>query len=112
MRQRLPIFFFFTLWLAVSVACVKQPNPVPETQAAAQNISGKIIYTGQIAADGCGYMLRTADNQELKPMNLSAAFQQDGLPVAVSYTINSEPFACGLLPVEFTQINIVSIEKR
>lgn len=112
MRQRLPIFFFFTLWLAISVACVKQPNPVPETQIAAQKISGKIVYTGPIAADGCGYLVRTNDNQDFKPMNLSAAFQQDGLPVTVSYTVSSEPFACGLLPTEFTQINIVSIEKR
>lgn len=112
MKQRLPSILFFILWLTVSVACVKQPNPVPETQITSQNIVGTIVYTGPIAADGCGYLIRTADNQEFKPMNLSNEFQQDGLAVLVNYTISSEPFACGLLPAEFTQINIVSIEKR
>lgn len=44
-----------------------------------------IMDTGDITADGCGYLLRLDDGREEKPQYLPSAFQHDGLEVYVKY---------------------------
>ncbi|EAY27644.1 hypothetical protein M23134_02891 [Microscilla marina ATCC 23134] len=95
----------------VLTACTKQPAPGPEDPLTNKTVVGKIINTGLVAADGCGYLVRTETGQELKPLNLSADFQQDGIDVVVTYRLNSEPFSCGLLPTILTAVTIVNITK-
>jgi hypothetical protein len=44
-----------------------------------------IMDTGDVTADGCGYLLRFDDGREEKPQYLPSAFQHNGLEVLVKY---------------------------
>ncbi|WP_299458809.1 hypothetical protein [uncultured Microscilla sp.] len=111
MKIQLSSITFFALWLTVLVACTKQPMPDPETPVSNKTVVGTIEYTGMVAADGCGYIIRTDDGQVLKPLNLSTNFQQHGTNVVVTYNLGSESFSCGLLPTILTTINIINIRR-
>lgn len=111
MQQKLPSIIFFTLFLIVSYACTKQPIPTPEDSLTQTSVTAQVINTGPVAADGCGYLIRTADNQDLKAVNLDAVFMQNKLKVSLTYTTSSKKFSCGLTGTEFPTIEIVSIAK-
>lgn len=110
--QQTPAIIFFALLLLVSYACTKDNTPGPETRLEILSTSGTIVYTGMLAADGCEYVFRTSDGQSLKPLNLSADFEQDGLPVTVQYNLSNEPYACGLSPNAMQTINVVKIDRQ
>ena len=44
-----------------------------------------ILDSGDITADGCGYLLRFEDGREEKPEHLPSAFRHNGLQVLVKY---------------------------
>ena len=112
MKTQLPAIIFFVMLLVVSYACTKDNTPGPETRLEIISTSETIVYTGMLAADGCEYVLRTNDGQSLKPLNLSADFEQDGLSVAVQYNLSNEPYSCGLSSNAMQTINVVKIDRQ
>jgi len=72
-----------------------------------------IVYSGPIAADGCGWLIRLNDSTEFSPVNLSADFQQDNLKVNINYAQLSTRIFCGMLAGNpgILQIKINNIQK-
>lgn len=110
MRQKLASL---VLLLTITSACnqgQKTTEQIPEEKKATPK-TAQIIYTGSVAADGCGYVIRTADNQDLKPVKLLPEFKKDRLKVAVTYKPSKEQFSCGMLPTKMQTIEIATIKK-
>ncbi len=61
-------------------------------------IKATIIYTGDIAADGCGYLVQTDSVTFYHADNLLQDFQKDKLNVTVNYELSDAPFQCGMNP--------------
>lgn len=59
--------------LILSVGCQKDKGFVSAT----------VIDTGDVTADGCGYVLRLADGKDEKPDHLPSAYQHNNLKVKV-----------------------------
>jgi len=72
---------------------------------------GLILFTGEIAVDGCGYMLKLEDHL-YKPINLPASFEIDSLKVIVNYELTQDGYQCGLSPTPKTTIKINEIKKN
>lgn len=56
--------------------------------------SATVINTGDISANGCGFVLKMDDLSEQKPINLPTAFTYDGLKVKVKYHTVNSPVSC------------------
>jgi len=73
-----------------------------------------VIYTGPLAADGCGWLIKSAaTDSTYSPKNLAASFQVDGLKIHVSYDKLKTRYHCGQIANSpgITQITIKSIKK-
>lgn len=72
-----------------------------------------VIDTGDIASEGCGYILKLDDGSELRPMYLPTAFQHNGFKVKVKYSTNNEQFVCKVAPVNkvYEMIEISDIKR-
>lgn len=89
-----------------------------QTDGDALTSEAMLLWTGPIAADGCGYFLEI-DGQEYKPSNediIPESFQQrDSSAVVVTYRWLKEPqeYTCGMLPTRHSStLEIISIEQR
>jgi hypothetical protein len=106
-RVILTIVFF----AIIITSCKKTTNPAI---TAPKNTNAIIIYTGEVAADGCGWLVKINDTgEEYSPVNLSPAFQKDSLKVNITFSVLTTKFACGSLANNpgITQIQIGSISK-
>ncbi|WP_299458808.1 hypothetical protein [uncultured Microscilla sp.] len=113
MQKKTASFIFFLLLLVVSYACTKQTSSLSTAENNNQHqeaIVGKVLYTGSVAADGCGYVI-SSNGKKLKPVNLDKAFQQNGLDISFTYQTSDEEFSCGMQATKLTTIDIVSIKK-
>lgn len=61
-------------------------------------IKATIIYTGDIAADGCGYLVQTDSVTFYHADNLPQDFQNDKLNVTVNHEFSDATFQCGMNP--------------
>src|SRR5580698_8586408 len=87
--------FIAFLLLLVGSSCKKLENSTPPKTLKTNAI---IVNSGEIAADGCGWLIRLNDQTEFSPVNLSADFQQDNLKVNITYTQLSTSTSCGMVP--------------
>ncbi|EAY27645.1 hypothetical protein [Microscilla marina] len=110
MQKKTASFIFFLLLLVVSYACTKQASSLA-TAENSQAIVGKVLYTGSVAADGCGYII-SAKGKRLKPVNLDQAFRQNGLDILFTYQVSNQEFSCGMQATKLTTVDILSIKKR
>lgn len=51
-------------------------------------LDATVVHTGNITADGCGYLLSIEGDGMVKPVHLPSAYQHDGMKVKVKYTHN------------------------
>ncbi|MBX7182047.1 MAG: hypothetical protein K1X82_08045 [Bacteroidia bacterium] len=72
--------------------------------------SALVRYSGDIAVDGCGWVL-DLETGTCHPTNLDADFQQDSLLVEISYKEISGTFNCGF-GTSLKQIELLSISKQ
>ena len=76
-------------------------------------IKATIIYTGDIAVDGCGYLVQTDSVTFYHANNLSTEFQKDKLNVTVNYDLSDAMFQCGMNPnTRIPVIHIKNINSR
>ena len=71
-----------------------------------------IIYSGPVEADGCGWLIKTDDSHNFHPDALSSSFQEDLLPVKITYTLTTDNFICGIAALQIPVIHLTSIQKR
>ena len=96
--MRLLIFSIICI-LALS-ACKKEDN----------YIHAVVIDGGDIAVDGCGWLLVLELNSvTCKPVNLHDDFKIDGLEVAISYTLLDSKADCGFAQDVHNEISLQHI---
>jgi len=72
---------------------------------------GQIIFTGMVAADGCGWNFETFDGKLYHPVSIPESFKQDSLPVLVVFEEKGEDFLCGF-GGRIPEIEIFAMEKN
>src|SRR5690606_40011773 len=81
MRNYLVVALLFAIGV---VACKKDKDMKKAT----------VVNTGNIALDGCGYILRFEDGNFLKPQYLPSAYQHDGYRVKVKFHSDGDGIIC------------------
>lgn len=81
MRNYLVVALLFTIGV---ISCRKDKDMKKAT----------VVNTGNIAANGCGYILRFEDGNFLKPQYLPSAYQHDGYKVKVKFHSESQGVIC------------------
>ena len=96
----------FLLLFVINFSCKKGENLISE--------EGKVINTGSVAADGCGWQIVTASDSTYTPQNLSPAYQVDNLKVRISYNKLTQRFFCGFVSTNpgITEIKLISITRQ
>jgi hypothetical protein len=69
-----------------------------------------IVFTGTVATDGCGWLVKTDDTHSYHPDVLNIVFQQDQLPVKIAYELTSDKFICGIAGLQIPVIHVVDIK--
>jgi hypothetical protein len=89
--------------LTLAVSCKKDKGYIKAT----------IVDTGDITADGCGYVLRMEDGKDEKPEYLPSAFQHNGMKVLVKIRSSGVLDTCQFAPphVFFEKVYIDEIKK-
>jgi hypothetical protein len=99
------------MFLTAVIGCKKQSGL--QTVVA---VSATIHYTGDPAADGCGWLIKPDnENATFKPINLSDNYKTDNAKVTISYLILSTNYTgCVQVPggAGMNQIEIKSIAFR
>ena len=95
------------LLIVVGSSCKKENGE----KSVAAKTNALIIYTGPIAADGCGWLVKI-DSSAYYAENLPLEYQKNNLAVDVSYEKISSGFQCGLDPKNILpSIHITNIVK-
>ena len=90
-------------------------RPVFSTQKSIHRNNATIAFSGELAADGCGWLIKIEDkdNGVYSPLKLPARYRIDSLKVYITYKILKTRFQCGLRPGNGpVQIKILSIKQR
>jgi hypothetical protein len=69
-----------------------------------------IIFGGPVATDGCGWLVKIDATHTYQPDVLNAAFQQDQLPVKISYELTPDKFTCGIGGLQIPIIHLIDIK--
>ena len=95
----------------LSTGCKKEED----TTTSVETVDATLIWTGDYAVDGCGFMLQIGDTRH-KPLNeetISSSFRENS-PTEVEATIvnfhKTKRYCMG--PTEINTIKIVEIRKR
>lgn len=86
----------------VAVSCNQDKNLTKAT----------VIDTGDIAADGCGYLLQLdGESKPVRPSNLPTAYMHDGYKVKVKFDRDGGGEVCRVYPdfefIEIIQLTII-----
>lgn len=101
MRKLLSIALAFII-LLTAIMC--------ENKKQKQLTQAKIIFSGSVAADGCGWLLEVK-GEEYSPIQLEEAYKKDGLKVEVDLSYLDTGFQCGMNPdYKIPQVKIVSMK--
>lgn len=94
--------FIFILMIFAFSACKK------DTQI--KNENATITFTGDVASDGCGYLIKiNSTGTSYHADNLSETYQKDSLPVTISYHLLDKKFSCGLISNNISVIELDAI---
>lgn len=86
----------------VAVSCNKDKNLIKAT----------VVDTGDIALDGCGYLLKIEGEASLlRPSNLPTAYMHDGYKVKVEFDKDGGGEVCAVYPdyefIEIIQLTVI-----
>jgi hypothetical protein len=88
------------VWLmllsAIIFSCNKENNTTTKTKTHEVG-NANIVYTGSIAADGCGWLVKIASNY-YHADNLPEQFQKNSLNVNINYKSSTSKFQCSINP--------------
>lgn len=59
-----------------------------------------VTDTGDIAKDGCGYLLKLEDGKLVRPDYLPSAYQHDGYKVKIKFNSDGEGDICNTYPTK------------
>jgi hypothetical protein len=76
-----------------------------------QNVSGMVLYFGEPAVDGCGWLIKI-DSVIYSPISLDSMFKKDSLKVILDYDILNSAWNCGWREPGFLQIEIKNIKNN
>ena len=97
----------FVLLIFATTSCKKSDR------LTAENVPATITFTGGIATDGCGFLIKIDDSSaSYHADNLPVDFQKDKLPVIVSYQLLNTKYSCGLLSDNISVIKIDAVKQR
>lgn len=69
-----------------------------------------VLDFGDVAADGCGWLLELEDGELVHATNgIPENLQQDSLKVLIDYEAADGQFQCGLASTTYNQIELTSI---
>lgn len=74
-------------------------------------VHARIVDTGDITYEGCGYVLKLDDSALLKPVYLPSAYQHDQLEVRVKYKHTGLLDTCQYGSVIYDMVNVSDIER-
>ncbi len=79
-----------------------------------KNVNATIIDAGDVAADGCGWLIKIDDtNTVYFPVNLADTYKKDKLLVTVNYHLLTTKHQCSTNPNNvLSEINIDAILKK
>ncbi|MFD2520583.1 hypothetical protein [Emticicia soli] len=89
------------------VSCRNEVAALDEISEAQKAI---VVFEGDPAVDGCGWLLSVKD-KFYYPVNLSSQYQVDSLEVTVKYEIQSTKWTCGWRSPGYEKIEIKEIRK-
>lgn len=96
MRNR---FLLITLFTILICSCKKKDEGFQDA---------KILDTGDITSEGCGYVLQFPDGHQEKPYQLLSTYQHNGLDVQVKYHVSDMSDTCGsAAPYSYYQLIII-----
>lgn len=104
---RILIHFLFGLSI---ISCESQ-STIEEVPAEQRNVSALVIFDGNPAVDGCGWLIHHDQNYHA-PVNLDSVFMTDSLKVVLSYNILESNRLCGWRDPGYKEIEIVDIKKQ
>lgn len=70
-----------------------------------------IVYEGNPAVDGCGYVL-LIDENKYKAIELNKEFTEDSLIVNVEYLLLDSRWTCNWQENKYSEIKIINISKK
>lgn len=89
--------FLYLLTLAgvcfMTTACKKSLR-YQDVDPAQKQATGTVLYTGEPAADGCGWLIKIND-VTYSPDNLSSYFKINNIQVKIKYTVSEADYVCG-----------------
>ncbi|MEP6466186.1 MAG: hypothetical protein ABJB05_07755 [Parafilimonas sp.] len=97
-------YFLFLLMLAIS--CNKELH----NDNVNNNIQAELIYSGDVAVDGCDWMVVVDDTVYYHPDFLPQNLKENGTSVLVSFNKTKDSFYCGIAKSAFDIIHILSIK--
>ena len=74
-------------------------------------VQATIIDAGVVAADGCDWVVKTADNVYYHPDALPDSFKINNLAITISYQLTGDTFHCGLAGTGIPVIHVINIKK-
>lgn len=96
-------FSVLILLICMSVSCKKTD------EVTAKDIPATIIYSGDIAADGCGFLVKIdTSGTNYHADNLPKAYQKDNLQVIINYHDLTTKFHCGMIATNL--LPVISID--
>lgn len=101
------VIFLCGIIVISAFGCSKTKITSPERQ----DVSGMILYMGDPAVDGCGWLIKI-DTMLYSPITLGSSFQKDSLKVILDYELLNSTWNCGWRIPGYFQINIKNIQKR
>jgi hypothetical protein len=110
---KLQHLFFATLALLIltALSCKKNDN-----SSSVKSMDAIVINTGPQAADGCGWLIKAANDSIYNATNLTSQYQVDSLKVHITYRKLAPRFYCGnivrTLNPGITEIQLNTITKR
>jgi len=94
--------FLTTLFIS-SFSCVKD-----EKETNSNQVNGMILYFGDPAVDGCGWVIKT-DTIVFSPIELESEFKIDSLKVTFEFKLLDTWWKCGWREPGYQQIEIEKI---
>jgi|SRR5690606_1122635 len=73
-------------------------------------VKATVINSGDITAQGCGYVLELEDQALVQPIYLPGAYQHDGLKVKVAYEHTGIQDTCTFGTVIYDLVDITKIK--
>ena len=74
-------------------------------------VNATIVDSGPLESDGCGWVVKTGDDQFYHPDVLKPSFRQNGLAVKICFENTADQFHCGIAGAGMPVIRVLDIRK-